>query len=102
MTRLVKNMLVAVAMAAAARKIWKRWSLATTDPSKFSNIARIEYLSARIKTMSHPTPMGIAMAIQCGMLMHEAGMVDPKAEKRRRKMKKKSNKRKPSRTRIPG
>lgn len=101
MIRLVKNVLVAVAMAAAARKIWKRWSLATTDPSKFSNIARIEYMRARIKTMSHPTPMGIAMAIKCGMLMQEAGMVDPKAEKRRRK-KKKSNKRKPSRTRIPG
>lgn len=102
MIRLVKNVLVAVAMAAAARKIWKRWSLATTDPSKFSNIARIEYLRARIKTMSTPSPMGIAMAIKCGMLMQEAGMVDPKAEKRRRKMKKKSNKRKPSRTRIPG
>ena len=101
MIRLVKNELVAVAMAAAARKIWKRWSLATTDPSKFSNIARIEYLRARIKTMSIPTPMGIAMAIKCGMLMQEAGMVDPKAEKRRRKMKKKSNKRTPSRTRIP-
>ena len=52
--------------------------------------------------MSIPTPMGIAMAIKCGMLMQEAGMVDPKAEKRRRKMKKKSNKRTPSRTRIPG
>jgi len=88
-------------MAAAARKIWKRWSLATTDPSKFSNIARIEYLRSRIKTMSGLSPMGIAMAIQCGMLMQEAGMVDPKAEKRRRK-KKKSNKRTPSRTRIPG
>ena len=102
MIRLVKNVLVAVAMAAAARKIWKRWSLATTDPSKFSNIARIEYMRARIKTMSTPSPMGIAMAIKCGMLMQEAGMVDPKAAKRRRKMKKKSNKRKPSRTRIPG
>lgn len=102
MIRLVKKVLVAVAMAAAAWKIWKRWSLATTDPSKFSNIARIEYLRARIKTMSTPSPMGIAMAIKCGMLMQEAGMVDPKAEKRRRKMKKKSNKRKPSRTRIPG
>lgn len=101
MIRLVKNVLVAVAMAAAARKIWKRWSLATTDPSKFSNIARIEYMRARIKTMSTPSPMGIAMAIKCGMLMREAGMVDPKAEKRRRKMKK-SNKRKSSRTRIPG
>ena len=101
MIRLVKNVLVAVAMAAAARKIWKRWSLATTDPSKFSNIARIEYLRARIKTMSIPSPMGIAMAIKCGMLMQEAGMVDPKVEKRRRK-KKKSNKRTPSRTRIPG
>ena len=51
--------------------------------------------------MSIPTPMGIAMAIKCGMLMQEAGMVDPNAEKRRRK-KKKSNKRTPSRTRIPG
>lgn len=102
MIRLVKKVLVVVAMAAVARKIWKRWSLATTDPSKFSNIARIEYLRARIKTMSTPSPMGIAMAIKCGMLMQEAGMVDPKAEKRRRKMKKKSNKRKPSRTRIPG
>ena len=101
MIRLVKKVLVAVAMAAAVRKIWKRWSLATTDPSKFSNIARIEYLRARIKTMSCPTPMGVAMAIQCGRLMQEAGMVDPKAVKRRRKMKK-SNKRKPSRTRIPG
>lgn len=102
MIRLVKNVLVAVAMAAAARKIWKRWSLATTDPSKFSNIAQIEYMRARIKTMSTPSPMGIAMAIKCGMLMQEAGMVDPKAVKRRRKMKEKSNKRKPSRTRIPG
>lgn len=101
MIRLVKNVLVAVAMAAAARKIWKRWSLATTDPSKFSNIARIEYMRARLKTMSGPTYMRVAMAIKCGMLMQEAGMVDPKAEKRRRK-KKKSNKRKPSRTRIPG
>lgn len=96
---LVKNVLVVVAMAAAARKIWKRWSLATTDPSKFSNIARIEYLRSRIKTISGLSPMGIAMAIQCGMLMQEAGMVDTKTEKRRRK--KKSNKRKSSRTRIP-
>jgi len=102
MIRLVKNVLVVVALAAAARKIWKRWSLATTDPSKFSNIARIEYLRARIKNMQGLSPMGIAMAIQCGRLMYEAGMVNPKAEKRRRKMKKKSNKRKPSRTRIPG
>ena len=101
MIRLVKNVLVAVAMAAAARKIWKRWSIATTDPSKFSNIARIELMRAQLKMMNRPTPMGIAMAIKCGMLMQEAGMVDPKAAKRRRKMKK-SNKRTPSRTRIPG
>lgn len=100
MIRLVKNVLVVVALAATARKIWKRWSLATTDPSKFSNIARIEYLRARIKNMQCPTPMGVAMAIKCGMLMQEAGMADPKADKRRRKMKK-SNKRKFSRTRIP-
>ena len=95
-------------MAAAARKIWKRWSLATTDPSKFSNIARIEFLRARINNMQIPTPMGIAMAIQCGILMHEAGMVDPKAVKKaakkdvkRMRKRKKSNKRKSSRTRIP-
>ena len=101
MIRLVKNVLVVVALAAAVRKIWKRWSIATTDPSKFSNIARIEYLRTQLKMMNRPSPMGIMMAIKCGMLMQEAGMTDPKAEKRRRK-KKKSNRRTPSRARIPG
>ena len=104
MKRYIKTAIILAAIALAFRKIKERWFLAIHNPMKFSNFARIEILKSSMMSGHFHPAIAVAMAIKYSALCSEAGIKPTEKEIRRAKKrrKKKSNKHRPSHTRIRG
>ena len=98
--KLLKSAVVVSVIVLSIRKCWKRWSIAATDPSRFSNFATMELLKQTIINNRNLNPIArFMLSAKYADMSREAGITNPFNKKNKKKS---SSKRKSSRNRTPG
>ena len=93
--KLLKSAVVVSVIVISIRKCWKRWSIATTDPSKFSNFAVMEQIKEALNSRNLNPIARFMLYAKYTSMRHAAGITNPSNKK------KSSNTRKSSRNRTP-
>lgn len=72
--RCFKYAIVCSVIAMCFYKCWKRWSIATTDPSKYSNFACIEQLRTVINDRNTNPVARFFYTVKYSAMCYEAGL----------------------------
>lgn len=97
--KLLKSAVVVSVIVISIRKCWKRWSIATADPSRFSNFAVMEQIKEAINNRNLNPIARFMLSAKYASMRYDAGIVKPSNKKNKKKS---SSTRKSSRNRTPG